>query len=306
MHLLSTSSVRKDQIDLLGGSLLLGFSLILGLNQALVKVVNVGLAPVFQSGLRSACALPLVVGFALVMRRRLAISDGTLTLGILNGLLFAAEFCLLFLALDYTTVARASLFFYLMPVWVALSAHVFIPEEPLHRNKVLGLFSAVVGVAIAFTGDLGAAGEDAWIGDWLALLAGMFWAGIALLTRTSRLNTCTPEMNLIYQLAVSALVLLAVAPLFGPTVRELNALILWVFAGQVVVVVAAGFLMWFWILSIYPVSNMASFGLLAPIFGVFFGWAIFDDPLTITFLAALVFAGIGVVLVNTQPKLKTP
>jgi len=97
-----------------------------------------------------------------------------------------------------------------------------------------------------------------------------------------------------------------VAPLFGPTVRELNALILWVFAGQVVVVVAAGFLMWFWILSIYPVSNMASFGLLAPIFGVFFGWAIFDDPLTITFLAALVFAGIGVVLVNTQPKLKTP
>jgi drug/metabolite transporter (DMT)-like permease len=293
---------RKDHIDLLGGSLLLGFSVILGLNQALVKIVNEGFAPVFQSGLRSACALPLVLGFALIMRRRLAVNDGTLGLGILNGLLFSGEFCLLFLALDYTTVARVSLFFYIMPVWVAIGAHFFVPGEPLHRNKLLGLALAVSGVAIAFSGDLGAAGEQAWLGDLLALVGGMFWAGIALLTRATRLNTCSAEMNLLYQLAVSAVVLLLIAPLFGPSIREVTATILWVFTSQVVVVVAIGFLMWFWILSIYPVSNMASFGLLTPIFGVLFGWLLFDDPITLTFVAAVALAGTGVVLVNKPPK----
>ena len=70
-----SETLRKDRIDALGGSLLIGFSVVLGLNQALVKIVNDGLAPVFQSGLRSACALPLVLGFAVIMRRRLSVTD---------------------------------------------------------------------------------------------------------------------------------------------------------------------------------------------------------------------------------------
>ena len=135
-------------MDGFGTSILVSFSLVLGLNQALVKVVNDGLAPVFQSGLRSALALVPVLLFALALRRRLSITDGSLPFGIINGLLFSGEFCLLFLALDYTTVARASLFFYIMPVWVALGAHFLIPEERLTRDKVLGLGLAVGGAAL--------------------------------------------------------------------------------------------------------------------------------------------------------------
>ena len=294
-----TTIARKDRVDAFGASLLLGFSVVLGLNQALVKVVNDGLAPVFQSGLRSAFALPLVLGFALFMRRKLSVTDGTLCLGILNGILFSVEFCLLFLALDYTTVARASLFFYIMPVWVAIGAHFVVPGDTLNRNKLLGLGLAVMGVVIAFAGDLGAAPENAWIGDLLALCGGVAWAGIALLTRATKLSTCSAEMNLLYQLAVSAIILLTIAPLFGPTVRELTDTIITIFVAQIVVVAAAGFLLWFWLLSIYPVSNMASFGLFSPIFGVFFGWLIFDDALTTTFILAIAMAGAGVVLVNT-------
>ena len=124
-----------------------------------------------------------------------------------------------------------------------------------------------------------------------------FWAGIALLTRL-KLSYVSPEMNLLYQLGVSAIVLTAIAPLFGDVIREPNLMIYGVLAFQVLVIVAAGFLLWFWILSIYPTSNMASFGLLAPVFGVFFGWLIFDDPLTPAFVAALLLAGFGIVLVN--------
>ncbi|MEQ8691394.1 MAG: DMT family transporter, partial [Pseudomonadales bacterium] len=278
-------------------SLLVSFSALLGLNQALVKIVNAGFARIYQSGLRSACAILPVLGFAWWMRRKLSINDGSLPWGILNGLLFSAEFALLFLALDYTTVARASLFFYIMPVWVALGAHLLIKTEPLNRNKVLGLLCALVGVALALSSDLGAAPPQAWLGDLLALVAGMFWAGIALLTRL-KLDHVSSEMNLLYQLVVSAVVLLAVAVVSGETVREPTAVIYAIFSFQVLAVVSAGFLMWFWILSIYPVSNMASFGLLSPIFGVGFGWLLFDDPLTPMFLLALALTGIGILIVN--------
>ena len=43
---------RKTRIDTLGAVVLVLFSALLGLNQVLVKLVNAGMHPVFQAGLR--------------------------------------------------------------------------------------------------------------------------------------------------------------------------------------------------------------------------------------------------------------
>ena len=251
----------------------------------------------FQAGLRSACAIVPVLAFALYAKRRLSVTDGSLAPGLMNGLLFSAEFCLLFLALDYTTVARASLFFYTMPVWLAIAAHFLLPGERLTPTKALGLGLAVTGVALALLGndDDPAATPT---GDLLAIAAALCWGSIALWTRVSRLQHCSHEMNLLYQLAVSAVLLIAVAPLFGDLVREPTGLIVGIFTFQVVVIVAIGFVVWFWLLSIYPASNIASFSLLAPLAGVFSGWLIFDDPLTLGFMASLGLVLAGLVLAN--------
>ena len=292
---------RKNHIDVFGASVLISFSVLLGLNQALVKLVNVGFAPVFQAGLRSACAFIPVLAFAWIARRRLSVTDGTLGPGIVNGLLFSGEFCLLFLALDYTSVARVSLFFYTMPFWVAVGAHFVIPGERLTRSRIVGLAIALSGVTLALSGDdASSAGSRAWLGDLLAMGGGVLWAGIALLTRTTKLSGATPEMNLLYQLAVSAVLLLAIAPLFGEPIREVTPAILGIFTFQFLVVVAFGFVVWFWILVIYPVSDMASFGLLTPVFGVFFGWLIFDDELTLSFILSLMLVGSGIFLINSR------
>jgi drug/metabolite transporter (DMT)-like permease len=111
-------------------------------------------------------------------------------------------------------------------------------------------------------------------------------------------------MNLLYQLGVSAVVLTLLAPLFGDVIRQPDASIYAVFAFQVLVVVALGFSVWFWVLSIYPVSNMASFSLLAPVAGVFFGAVIFDEEITGLFLVALAMVGSGILLVNKQSPAK--
>ena len=292
---------RKANIDALAASILIGFNVLLGLNQALVKIVNDGFAPVFQAGLRSACAIVPVLAFAMYAKRRLSITDGSLAPGLLNGLLFSAEFCLLFLALDYTTVARASLFFYTMPVWLAVAAHFLLPGERLTVAKALGLALAVTGVALALLGD-GANTAATLTGDLLAIAAALCWGSIALWTRISRLQTCSHEMNLLYQLTVSACLLLAVAPLFGEQIREPTGMIVSIFAFQVIVIVAIGFVVWFWLLSIYPASNIASFSLLAPLAGVLSGWIIFDDPLSAEFLAALALVFAGLVLANRPTK----
>lgn len=293
---------RKDRIDALGATLLVGFSILLGLNQVLVKLVNSGLAPVFQAGLRSACAFLPVLVYAICVRKRLSISDGSLTPGIVCGVFFASEFLLLFQALDYTTVARVSVFFYTMPFWVAVAAHFLIPGERLTPMRIAGLAIAVTGIVWALFEKNETAGPYAVYGDIACIIAAMFWAAIALVIRTTTLRHSSPEMQLLYQLFVSAIILIPVALISGDTIRQMTTGLALIFTFQVVVVVAFGFVLWFWVLSVYPASNMASFGFLAPLFGVLFGWLILDEQITATIIGALTLVSIGIVMINRRSR----
>lgn len=291
---------RKDRIDALGAALLIGFAVLMGLGQVVIKMVNAGMQPVFQAGLRSAFAFFPVLAFALLARRRLSLTDGSLGPGILCGLCFSMEFLLLFQSLDYTSVARAAVLFYTMPFWVALGAHFLIPGERMTPVRALGLFLAFAGVALALMRNENPATERALTGDLMALTGAMFWAGIVLLARTTKLSKSSPEMQLLYQLAVSTVVLCGMAPLLGPLVRDMTPLLWGLLGFQVIFIVCIGFLTWFWVLKVYPASNMASFGFLTPLFGVIFGWLILGETISLTIVIALALVGTGIVLVNRR------
>ena len=291
---------RKNRIDALGGVLLASFSMLLGLNQVLVKVVGEGMHPAMQAGLRSAIAIVPVLALALIFRRRLSISDGSLPWGVFTGVLFALEFLLLFLALDYSTVARVSMLFYTMPVWMTIAAHFLIPAERLNTVRVLGLAVAVAGLAVAMWGR--GEGENLLLGDIYCIAAAMIWAAIGLVARLTPMNRSAPEMQLLYQLVVSALVLLPLSYLIGDQVRDLHLEHWWILVFQSIVVVGFGFSTWFWVLSKYPSSDMASFGFLAPVFGVMLGWLLLGEELSIWIIVALVLVSCGIVLINRKSK----
>jgi len=301
LFLLDTGPVtlqRKDHIDKLGAVVLVSFSALLGLNQVLIKLVNAGLQPVFQAGLRSVCAFLPVLLFALITRKALSVRDGSLLPGILAGTLFAVEFTLLFIALDYTSVARASVLFYTMPIWVAVAAHFLIPGETLTLKRSTGLFLACLGVVAALAHNTNPVTGKAFIGDLLCLLASTLWAAIALLARRTKLSKSTPEMQLLYQLGVSAPILLILSLAFGDWFREPTPIIWAIFAFQVLVVVCVGFLSWFWVLSIYPAADMAVYSFLAPVFGVLLGWLLLGESIGWNVGLALLLVSIGIALVN--------
>lgn len=288
---------RKDRIDTVGAVALIGFSALLGFNQVVIRVVNEGLQPVFAAGLRSTGAVICVLIWLRLRGRSARMTRGHLGPGLALGTVFAAEFVFIFLALDLTTVARTSVIFYTMPVWLSLGAHFFLTGERLGPAKVAGLVMAFFGVAVAF-GWRGEDGEASLTGDILALCAAMAWAGIALIVRGTRLRAATAEDQLLWQLAVSAVILLALTPLFGPFLRDLQPLHLWGLAFQIVVVASAGYAFWLWLLSIYPASGVASFSFLAPIFGVGFGWALLGETVGAELLVALALVSGGLVLIN--------
>ena len=290
---------KKNSIDFFGASLLIIFSVLLGLNQSLVKIVNLGMHPIFQVGIRSLVAAIPVIIFCLLFKKKLSISDGSLVPGIICGSLFALEFVLLFFALELTSVSRSSILFYSMPVWLGIFAHFLFEEEKLNIKKVIGFLISIAAVTIAMSSKANIS-NGSILGDLFALLASFLWAAIILMVRMTNLKKSTPEMQLLYQLVVSAIIILPLTAYLGFGLRDITISIMFIFLFQSLIIVAAGFLIWFWVLSIYPASLMASYSFFGPIFGVFFGWLIFKEEISITIILSLLFVSIGIYLINSK------
>ncbi len=293
---------RKDHIDAFGAVTLICFAVALGFNQVVVKIANDGLQPVFAAAVRSALALPILLVWIRLRGQSLAVERAARPWCVLMGVVFAVEFVCLFLALDLTSVARTSVIFYSMPVWLALLAHVLVPGDRLSPRKALGLTMAMAGVAVAIF-SRGSGGEAGLAGDLLALAASLLWALIALLTKISPFSRIPPAQQLTWQIAVSVPILFGFAAFFGPAVRDFDAITTAAMAYQILLV-SAGFLLWMWLMKIYPASGVTSFSFLSPVVGVAFGWLLLNETVGYALWLALVLVAAGLVLVNRPPRSK--
>ncbi|WP_163849763.1 DMT family transporter [Pseudooceanicola aestuarii] len=288
--------MRKDRIDLAGAAGLVLVSVILGTNQIAIKLTGSGIAPVYQVALRSVGAVLVLAVWMAWRRVPFRVNRRTLGPGLVLGVFFAVEFVALFLALDLTSVSRASIIFYSMPVHLSLAANFLLPGERLTRQRVLGLVLAMAGVVVVMA-DRGG-GEASLLGDVLALVGALGWAGIALLVRISPLQKAYPEEQLMWQILVSAPLLLIAAPLFGPMLRDIGWIHLPLMAFQVLLVSTFVFLLWFHLLRVYPASNVASFSFLAPVVSVTLAWLALGEPMHLSVLAALALVAAGIFLIN--------
>ncbi|MDK3073083.1 DMT family transporter [Sedimentitalea sp. JM2-8] len=289
---------QKRAIDGFGAAALAGFAAILAFNQVVIKVTGDGFGPVFQAALRSVGAAFFLLIWMRARNIPLAPPRGTLLWGTLSGLVFSIEFIFIYNALDLTTVSRASILFYSMPVWVALAGHMLLPGERLTPVRAIGLALALVGVALAFA-DRGS-GQASLAGDLLALGAALAWAAIAIMVRVTPMARMRPESQLLCQVAVSAVVLMALAPLFGALIREPEWFHIAGIGFQAIVVVGLGYLMWFWLMTIYQANAVASFSFLSPVLAVFFGWAILGETIGVQIWVALGLVAAGITLINRR------
>jgi drug/metabolite transporter (DMT)-like permease len=295
--------IRKPHLDTLAITLLVLCCAFWGFQQILIKSTVGEIPPLWQASLRMGGATVLLWLWCQLRGVKLFARDGTLTGGLLAGLLFAGEFCFIYLGLQHTSASRLTVFLYTSPFVVALLLPRVVPSETLKRMQWIGLMIAFAAVAIAFSeGFLHSspvAGQ--WRGDAMGLAAGIFWGLTTLTIRSTRLSDATAEKTLFYQVGVTALVM----PLLSLALRETWSLDYsaqaWTSLGlQTAVGAFASYLTWMWLLRHYPATQMASFTFLTPVFALVFGVALLGEALTLQLTLALVGVAVGIVLVNRR------
>jgi drug/metabolite transporter (DMT)-like permease len=289
---------RRERIDPLAAGLLMACCVAWGANQVAIKVSLRGLSPVLGAGLRSLVAGGLLLLWCWARGQRPVQRDGTARYGALIGVMFAAEFALLYAGLRFTTASRSVIFIYAAPFFVAIGAHYLVPGERLTRLRGLGLALAFAGLCLAFADGLRLPTPRQLVGDALELLAGLLWAATTVVVKMRGEPRPSPERTLLYQLGVSGVLLTAVGAVAGDRpIDGVTPLVVAAFAYQAVVVAFASYLVWFWLLARYPASGVASFAFWTPLFGVLAGALLLGERLTggLGIAAALVAAGIVLV-----------
>lgn len=290
---------RQARLDAVAVSAMVILCLLWGTQQVVIKLTATDVTPVMQAGLRSAIASLLL--FAWLRFRGVALfeRDGSLPAGLLAGVMFGAEFALIYHGLQFTSASRAVILLYSAPFWVALGAHWLIPGERIRRVQVFGLIAAFSGILVAFADALRLPNATELFGDLLLLGAGFLWGATTVVIKASSLIRLHPGKTLLYQLAVSALMLpLASVALGEAGIVALTPFAIGSLALQSIIVAFISYLVWFWLMTRYPASRLSAFSFLTPLFGVAAGALWLRETITWPLLLALLLVGAGIYLVN--------
>ena len=289
----------KQRLDMPAILLLTFCCALWGLAQVSVKLAVTDIPPVMLGALRSIGAALLVAGSAAATGQKLYARDGTLGSGILAGLLFAAEFVVMYRAIELASASRTVLFVYSAPVFVALGAHWFVPGERLRAVQGAGLAACLLGIAAGFADAADFSDQHEIEGDALAMVSALLWAATTVVIKAGPLARAASTRTLNFQLVVSALAL-PLASLAGGEHWAIHPgrVALAALAYNTVVVAWLSYLGWFWLMRRYPAGRLSSFTFLTPLFGALFGKLILGERLSGRLGLALVLVSLGIYLVN--------
>jgi len=275
----------------------LGCCLIWGSTFLAIRLGNEAIAPVWGAAVRLVLAAVLLVAIARALRMPLprgAALRGAALYGFFN---FGVNFSLLYLGEQTVPSGIAAVLFATVPLSTALLAAVLGVERLVVRKLVAALV-AIVGVAVIFAGELGAAIPLVGL---LMVFGGATAAALSgvLLKRAPR-QAAIPANAV--GAAVGAMVCLLVSTALGEartlpsTVGGWLPLLYLVTAGSL-----GAFVLYSWLIARWPVTNVSLIGVIVPIIAVILGAIVKAEA-----PAPLAYVGAAIVITAVLVAIRAP
>ena len=289
----------KETLDLKAAALLTILCMLWGFNAVAIKISNAGIAPIFCAGIRSVIA---VIGLVIWMKvNKVRLFPGNVLDGVMVGILFGMEFALLFSSLLYTTVSSAWILLYSTPFFHTIGAHYFLKGDRITLHKGIGLVLAFFGIVLLLSEHIGFPSLTHLTGDMLALGAAILWAMTTIYIKKRLVGKVSHHHTLFYQTLFSIPILFLLSFLFQEVpVYHIDTLIISSVVFQGIIIAFISYLLWFYLVHVYPVSRLSSFTFLTPVFATLSGVIFLQEPLTLQLVFSLVLVSLGIYVVNIK------
>lgn len=237
---------------------------------------------VWARALISACTLLLV---HLIFRKRIGKEILSFLVPMLvSGVFLAVDWIGLFASYRYTTIATATLCYYITPVLVLIGAAVFLKER-LTARKVVCIAAAFLGmILVSGVAENGLPGPGELKGVLLALLGAAGYSGVILINK--KYPDGDPLMRAFVQLSTAAVIMtpfiLKTTHLNAYTLSVKDVVLLFILG---VVMTAAAYIAYFSLVVRIPSSSVAFFSYADPVVAVMISVFLLGEPFSLSALA---------------------
>lgn len=270
-------------------------ALLWGFNWPAIKIVLQEFPPFVLRSIGLGTASLLLLGVALLLRRRLIVERASLLPLFVAGTLNIAAFNIFtaFAQLS-TTTSRAAILTYTMPIWSVVLAALIL-REPIGREKILAVVIGAVGISLLAI-PIFESGKT--VGVFFPLLSALAWALGTIVLKKWPLKG-DPIVTTSYQLMIGAAIAITCLMISGETLPpSISPKVLGAFLFHIICATAGAYLLWFTILARNAASTSALLSFAVPVVGVLSAMLLVGDrpsPADIAgFAAILTAAGLAV------------
>ncbi len=273
--------------------------ILFGANPVAIKFCLTGIGSFTAAGIRFTIAAVVIFIWARLKKIPLKLNQKQLGQMSIVSAIFVVQLSCFYLGLSKTTASHGALIANVLPFFVLILAHFFIPGDRISLKKGIGITLGFMGVLFLFFDEQGLTG-DLKKGDLIVLIAVMLWSSSAIFVKR-----IISEYNVV-QITIYPMIF--GIPFFfiggllwdDQMIRFINPTIIKSILYQSVVSASFGFIVWNSLLQKFGATALHSFIFIMPLAGVLFGVLLLDETITPHLIISIIFIVTGVIIVNLR------
>lgn len=272
----------------------------LGYGELQIDAADLG-SKILFAGIRFFAAGLLVLAFSAVQKRKLAVTRKEVPWLTLFALVNTAlHYLFSYIGLSYIPSARSTILDSMGSFFLIILSGLFLEDDTFSVKKIAGCLLGFCGIlTISITPGGGLFSGISFLGDGMILLNACCAAGGGILTRfiSKKMDMMTATG---YGMSAGGLMLLLVGLMVG--VRQPWNLSLWgvTILFVLVLISAVCFGIYNMLLANHPISKVAIYNSLIPVFGVMFSSLLLREPFSWQYILAAGLTAAGVYVVNRK------
>ena len=255
--------------------------------------------PLLGAGVRFALAGIVLLVFAALGRRSLR-TDWVLA-AVLAIAPFAFAYGLVYWGEQHIPSGLAAVLFGVLPLYTAVLAGIFLPEEPLRGRLVFGVFVAIGGLALAFAESLELGDDDLALAGAAALALSPLGAAVGQIGQKLRAAQLDAVVLNGWGMLGGGVLLLALSAVgetwgeFSWTPESIGSILYLAILGSAVTFVVLTIL-----LRYLTAQAMSFLAMLLPFGALVFGSVFYDEAITWRALAGAALVAAGLLIAQTR------